>query len=317
MPARNAAKTIKESIESVLQDSLVSQLVIVDDGSTDKTTEIIQSIPDHRITLVPGPQQGIGAAFNCGLEKATGAFIGRCDADDLYPSERLAWQREYLLTHPGSVAVSGGFRTIMLSGKSVAELATEGESRSVRSLLLQGKAVTHFCTWLTRTEAINHVGGARKWFETAEDIDLQFRLAMQGEVCHIPKICYIYRLHNQSITHTQSTSRLKFYETHATLFAQQRLTDGQDALELGTPPLLPSPTAQGEGGGCANNQISGQLVGQSWKLFRDGNHKEAIRTLCFAIKEQPLRADNWIQLAIMIIKTAGCSTKTKANGQGT
>src|SRR5213593_4773866 len=97
MPMRNAERFFAESLHSVLNQqsrgsSFDLEVVVVDDGSTDRSARIVREMNDPRIRLVAGPQRGISAAFNAGLAEARGEMIARCDADDLYPPGRLEWQ---------------------------------------------------------------------------------------------------------------------------------------------------------------------------------------------------------------------------------
>src|SRR5262249_47252474 len=112
--------------------------------------------------------------------------------------------------------------------------------RDVTRQLLDGNAITHFCSWLVRTKAIKQARGARTWFEVGEDIDLQLRLAQFGRVWHDPRISYFYRIHNNSVTHQQKSHLRQFYELSARHFALQRAQRGYDDLEIGSPPQLPA-----------------------------------------------------------------------------
>ena len=84
MPAYNARKYIGAAIDSVLQQSFTAfELVIVDDGSTDDTKEIIETFTDPRIRLLNQAHGGVSGALNTGLAMAKGKYIARFDADDI------------------------------------------------------------------------------------------------------------------------------------------------------------------------------------------------------------------------------------------
>lgn len=92
MPVRNGERYIKESIDSVLNQTLTDfEFLIIDDGSTDRTVEIIQGYTDKRIRLVRKEHQFI-QNLNEGLELASGSYIARMDADDIMHTERLRIQ---------------------------------------------------------------------------------------------------------------------------------------------------------------------------------------------------------------------------------
>lgn len=85
MPAYNSELYIRESIDSVLAQSFTEfELIVVDDGSTDATATIVQSVTDQRVRLIRQPNRGVSVARNTGLEAARGEFITFLDSDDLY-----------------------------------------------------------------------------------------------------------------------------------------------------------------------------------------------------------------------------------------
>ncbi|RZJ82395.1 MAG: glycosyltransferase family 2 protein [Chryseobacterium sp.] len=118
MPAYNAQEFIAESIASVQKQYYSRwQLIVVDDGSTDKTQSIIASYMknDSRIHYVYQERGGQGKARNTGIKVATGCYIAFLDADDLWTSDKLAVQAEYLDNNRRTdVVFSQGYK---LSGK--------------------------------------------------------------------------------------------------------------------------------------------------------------------------------------------------------
>ena len=100
MPVRNGERYIKESIDSVLNQTLTDfEFLIIDDGSTDRTVEIIQGYTDKRIRLVRKEHQFI-QNLNEGLELASGSYIARMDADDIMHTERLRIQLKRMKKNP-------------------------------------------------------------------------------------------------------------------------------------------------------------------------------------------------------------------------
>ena len=97
MPAYNAAEYIAEAIESVLLQTFSDfELLIINDGSTDDTANIIRSFSDKRIVLIQQENQGVAAALNNGLLHARAEYIARFDADDICFPERLQIQVQFL-----------------------------------------------------------------------------------------------------------------------------------------------------------------------------------------------------------------------------
>ncbi|MFA5603096.1 MAG: glycosyltransferase [Bacilli bacterium] len=107
MPVYNGEKYIKETIDSILNQSFTDfEFVIVNDGSTDKTRAIIESYNDGRIKLYNLEEnRGVGYASNHSVVKANGKYIARADADDIYHPDRLYLQKKYLDENPNITLV--------------------------------------------------------------------------------------------------------------------------------------------------------------------------------------------------------------------
>lgn len=306
MPAFNAEQFIVESMHSVLKSEWVSELIVVNDRSTDRTPDHVKSVSNARVRLVEGPGRGISAAFNAGLEAAVGDYICRCDADDLYPHDRIETQIKLLHSKVGYVAVSSGFEMITDKGQHVTSLEAVGTGRDVTDELLSGQTITHLCTWLIKREAVVEIGGARTWFESAEDIDLQFRIAATGKVWHEPGVAYRYRLHDSSITHSKSTERVLFYEHCARAFAKQRLATKQDDLDLNRAPEAPAPSANAS---SARKHILGQMIGRAWAQQQAGQPIDAIRCAAKTVRFDPLQLDSWRCLLLITLKSLSRNAK--------
>ncbi len=114
MPAYNAQRFIKESIESILNQTYKDfELIIIDDGSTDQTREVIETYTDKRIIYSKNNEnKGIAYTTNRGIEIASGDYIALLDDDDIAEPNRLELQINYLETNK-EIDVLGG-RTILI-----------------------------------------------------------------------------------------------------------------------------------------------------------------------------------------------------------
>lgn len=111
MPVRNGEKYIKESIDSILKQTFTDfELLIMDDGSTDRTVERIERYTDERIRLIRRKHNFI-RNLNEGLELALGAYIARMDADDIMHTERLRIQLKRMKKNP-NITVCGTWAKI-------------------------------------------------------------------------------------------------------------------------------------------------------------------------------------------------------------
>ena len=307
IPTRNAEGFVRAAVESVLaqRGGFDLEVIVIDDGSIDRSAEVVRTIGDPRIGIIPGPRKGISAAFNAGLAEAKGEFLARCDADDLYPPDRLAWQVEFLQQHRDFGAVSGSYSMITHAGKLVAERKTYGGGGTdVTAELGRGQGRSHVCAYLFRTEALRRVGGCRPFFVTAEDVDLQLRLAEITRIWYEPRNAYLYRLHDSSITHVQKAAERSFFEQCAKEFQQQRLTrpEQKDDLDLGRPPAPPK--VEGSVPLSARQQIQKLLLGQAWAAHGAGYRSEGLSLGFRAWMTDPCRLSVLKSLVALAFKPA-------------
>jgi glycosyltransferase involved in cell wall biosynthesis len=302
MPMRNAEPFVRAALESVLaQEGAELEVVVIDDGSTDGSAAAVRGLGDPRVRLLPGPCRGIAAAFNAALAEARGELVARCDADDLYPPGRLAWQVRWLAEHPEFGAVCGRFTTMTPKGEVVSVLTCGGDAaEEVTGELLAGATRTSFCTFAVRTELLRRIGGCRAFFATAEDIDLLLRLGEVARVWFEPRSWYFYRLHDASITHLQGNTLQQFFERTARAFAAQRRSGRPDDLERGCPPPVP---AGSPGGRVSSGQhLQGMLLARAWAEHASGRRLRALRTGLRACLAWPWSLGAWKSLAALAYK---------------
>ncbi len=102
MPVRNGGRHLREALHSLFRQTEPSfEVIAVDDGSTDHTSRILAEENDPRLHVVRQEHEGIVAALNAGLARASAPYIARMDADDIAHPERLRVQADYLDRHPG------------------------------------------------------------------------------------------------------------------------------------------------------------------------------------------------------------------------
>jgi len=202
--AYNEELFIGESIESVLRQTLGDiEVIVVDDGSSDRTWQIVQDLAsaDERIRPVRNDENlGVARSLNRGIALARAPLIGRLDADDVALPDRFERQVNAMYEDP-ELVVSGTFLQYINSdgavfGTSQAGPTSAEEFRSLRSrgeptMVMGGTAVM-------RKRVVDAVGGFDPDFESAEDLDLFSRMADFGTVVAIPEPLVLYRIHTNS-----------------------------------------------------------------------------------------------------------------------
>ena len=144
IPAYNRAPTIAATIESVLRQTRpVLEVVIVDDGSTDATADVVRSFEDPRVRLISQANRGVSAARNAGIAAAAGDHIGFVDSDDLWlPGDAeaamasLATLRAPGFSYSTAYVFRGGTNQVAMPQLGPAELPTE--QSEILQFLLRG-----------------------------------------------------------------------------------------------------------------------------------------------------------------------------------
>jgi glycosyltransferase involved in cell wall biosynthesis len=299
MPVYNAERFVVSALASVLTErSIPLEVIVIDDGSTDRSVEQVKHMGDDRIQLLHSQHQGVAIALNMALSKVQGEIVMRCDADDLYPPNRIAQQVDWLLSHPEFDAVCGNFSTIDSYGHNVLTMSCGDEPAEITEELHEGITRSHLCTYAIRTEILQAIGGCRSYFRSGEDIDLQLRIAEACRVWYQPLVRYHYRLHETSLTHTMNSGEREFFDSIARKFRHQRRDHGIDALQQGCPPTPPRSQLVLN----ANEHIQGLLIGRSWQEHSRGKKFKAITTGFYAVWLHPKNLAAWRNVLALILK---------------
>lgn len=201
IPAYNSAKTIKYTINSVLNQSHTNfELIVVNDGSQDSTVEVISQFTDPRVKLFSYPHAGGNVSRNRGLSHACGEFVSFLDADDIWTSDKLELQLKALQGNPQvSVAYSwtdyidenGNF---LYSGQRMALNGNVYEKLLISNFLENGSNP------LIRKNAFIEAGKFDEQLSAAQDWDMWLRLAAKFEFVAVPQVQILYRVSANSLS---------------------------------------------------------------------------------------------------------------------
>ncbi|WP_206603048.1 glycosyltransferase family 2 protein [Leptolyngbya ohadii] len=304
MPLYNGESYVLEAVRSILKEHrILLELIVVNDGSTDRSLKQLAQIQDDRLIILENQGKGIAAAMNTGIAAARGKFLARCDADDRYPAGRLFQQINWLMQHPEAGAVCGGYQAIDPRGLTVTSFDWSSKTEEITSELQAGQTRTHLCTYVVRLEIMRSIGGFRPYFATAEDIDLQLRLSDVTRIWYLPEVCYHYRIHSTSITHTKSSTEREFFDHIAREFQQQRQHQGSDALQQGNPPALPQ--KHDKPPMTAKQHLQGFLLGEAWRNYQTGQRAAALRTGMRSALTLPSNLTVWKSVLVLTVKAVG------------
>lgn len=200
MPVFNAQQDLREAINSILAQTFKDfELIVIDDGSSDDSVEIILAIDDPRIRLLRQPQnKGLVTSLNLGLLEAKGQFIARMDADDLSNPERFSLQIQ--LMQDGNLDICGShWAQIDAQGRQFAILEAPSSYAEVVATLATTVPYAHGSVMMRRSFLDAHRLHYRKGY--GEDYDLWIRFFECGaKFGAVGEILYLHRQHSESIT---------------------------------------------------------------------------------------------------------------------
>lgn len=201
IPAYNAERTIRTTLISVLRQTASDfEVIVVDDGSTDGTSEIAGSLGDPRVRVLHQRNAGHASARNTGIADAHGKYVAVVDADDVWLPQKLERQLAVFHSQPhvralhaSAVHVDDALRPLFI-GRS-----PDGKNTLLDVLCFRGLP-GFMCTLMAERTCLNEVGGFDPSLIILQDWDLAIRLAHRGELHSISEPVALYRVHanNQS-----------------------------------------------------------------------------------------------------------------------
>lgn len=222
---------LEASIRSIAEQRFSDfELIVVDDGSTDGTSDVLArwQRDDPRVVVIRQANRGQTPALNRAIAAATAPYLARQDADDVSEQERLALQVEHL-DRNGELAVLGtGARVIDGDGREIGAYRPTWGPEHVRRQLWHENILTHGSVMMRR-QALDKVGVYRSAFRYAKDWDLWLRMIQHGfAIDNLPEPLYRWRL-NPEGAYARDRPRQVRFAGLALTFARERQKHGTDS----------------------------------------------------------------------------------------
>ncbi|MHB1567642.1 MAG: glycosyltransferase family 2 protein [Solirubrobacteraceae bacterium] len=227
IPAFNAERFVAEAIESVLgQVHVQVECIVVDDGSTDRTAEVVGRYGE-RVRLLRQANAGVSAARNNGAAAGSGSFVAFLDADDRWHPAKLERQLAALRDAAPQIVTVCAVRAMDEVGDPLGDRTWHCPSGLLRGLVMFDGARTISCssTVLMPRALFESIGGFERKLSMSADLDLLIRIARRGEVAIINEPLVDYRVHAGSMS-----SDVALMERDM-LIVFERLFHGEDALQ--------------------------------------------------------------------------------------
>jgi glycosyltransferase involved in cell wall biosynthesis len=209
MAVRDGAPWVADAVASVLAQTAGDlELIVVDDGSTDATPELLSAVSDRRLSMIRQAPAGLTRALNRALAAAGGGLIARLDADDWALPERLARQRAFLERWPQIGLLGAAAREVDAAGATVRLVQPPQEDGAIRRALIRANPFVHSSV-MVRRALLERAGGYDETLAVAQDYDLWMRLARVTRLANLADVLVVRRLGASRVSVAREDERLR------------------------------------------------------------------------------------------------------------
>jgi len=213
IPIYNSESYVGGALESIINQTYKNlEIILIDDGSTDKSLDIIGKYAekDKRVVIIKNESNsGIVVSLNKGISYCHGKYVARMDSDDWSFPYRISKQVEFLEKNPDVVICGGSIEITNESLKPLNHRMYPVDDKSVRKLFFRYSPFAHPCVTY-RTDAIKKVGLYNESIPLAQDYDLYFRLGKVGKLANIPDVILKLRVHGESLSMSKARKQELF-----------------------------------------------------------------------------------------------------------
>lgn len=304
MPAYNTARYIREAIDSVLgQDYPAKELIVIDDGSTDGTLDLVRSYGDC-VTLLTQQNQGSAVARNAGLAAARGDYIAFLDSDDVWLPGKLSLQVRYLQDHPDigmiyarwHVWKPGADGCFAPAASVAAALAADASPAAVPGIVdersgwlynrLLFTSLLHTITVMARRELVAEVGEFNADLKRGQDYDYWIRTSRVTEIRQLDRLLALYRVHGEGCVTKWPHEN---YEKLVVEGALQRWG-------------LEGPTGERTTRTAIERRLGEICFSFGYHHYWEGSPRLALRSFREALRHRPCHPASWRYLVMSMIK---------------
>lgn len=216
MPVYNAGSFLRQALESVLAQTYQNwKLICVDDGSTDNSFNLLQeyALIDQRIKVYKNEKnQGVSATTNFAISKCQGQYLARMDADDVMLPDRLEKQISYLRKNPQVVVLGGQCWLINKKDEIIGQKKFPCNHEQIYQMMYQAMPIQQPTMMINLKLLPSDFSWYEKNTNTAEEVDLLFKLFKHGQFANLSDYILNYRLHgkNLSLKNPKMTFRITY-----------------------------------------------------------------------------------------------------------
>ena len=279
----NGLPYLREAVDSILEQSFTDfELVVVDDGSTDDSLELLHDYErnDPRVRLFERPHMGIVPAANFGLAQCRGEFLARMDSDDIAMPGRFEAQVRAMRRDPEVAVVGGVYDLVDGAGRLLRTEYPPADDESLQELALRGLTPIPQPLAMMRMSMVRQVGEYDVVVETAEDNDMWLRLGEIGKLVTVPQKLLAYRQHDKSVSEVKANAQ----SDRIRIGCEKAYKRRGLKREFVQPPAW-RPTGEGS--------RFRFLLQYGWWAFNNAQRKTAMVYAFKAVQKKPLSTEPW------------------------
>lgn len=290
MSVYNGETYLKDAVDSVLGQTYGDlEFIVINDGSEDKTADILASYGDCRMHVVHQENRGLTKALNVALKHARGRYVARQDADDISAPDRLGKQVSFMESRQ-DVALAGSWALLIdEEGDVIGRLRYVTEPADICERIVNENPYAHGSI-IARREALDEVGGYREKFRYAQDYDLLLRMSERRKIANIPEELYYLRHRADRVSIEKQGEQMAFAELAREL-AKKRRKGQADELEKG----IAIETLMKSGHEIDRFHYEKLTI---YFCMREGNLKKARKAIIRMLKANPLQPRYYMHLAL-------------------
>jgi len=281
-PTYNRADFIEQAVNSVLAQTYTCfELLIVDDGSTDNSRDLIEpALADARVRYFHQENQGQSVARKLALSEAKGSFICFLDSDNYWPADKLEQQIELFRQHPDYDVIYGDVVVIDENDREVSRKNMKRYSGHIAKYMIRDNCVS-MNTAMARRRCFDELGGMSGTRRVADDYELWLRFSARFRFLYVPEFFAYYRVMDDQI----SSDKTRRFDSNWQIISdfRRKFPDAMSDKEFDT------------GFAAFHSRKARYLASQ-------GSRAEALAEMAKAFRLQPLRRASWRSLAAVLLK---------------
>jgi len=209
IPTYNQSQYLEEAMESVLNQTYQNiEIIIVDDGSTDNTSEVVKSF-DNKIIYIPQKNKGASSARNAGIKKAQGQYVAFLDSDDMWIKNKLEKQIKFIQNNPEIGLLGTGCYQMVDINKMIYKKIFPAKNEILQKDLIKYNPFIQSSV-IIKKDVFNHIDLYDEKFKESEDYDLWLRIAQKYKVANLEQALVTKRYYEKGLSKDKDNKQLYF-----------------------------------------------------------------------------------------------------------